>query len=72
MICATEALGVDLVDVFGTRRAGSEPGRVGDHLETADLGAIGTSEEIGSVVAALLEPEGLGFGSLAKGLIPGS
>ena len=38
---AQEALGVDLVDVLGARRAGREPAVLGDHLDPAEGGAVG-------------------------------
>ena len=40
MVGAAERLGVDLVDVLRAGRTGGEPGRVGDHLEAADLRVV--------------------------------
>ena len=63
MILVTEALRIEFVDVFGSRRTRGEPSTLGDHLQTAD----------GSVIArrAIEHALNLFAGEFAVAKLPG-
>src|ERR1700738_2197376 len=71
MLGAAEGLGVQLVDVFGARRAGGEPAGRGDDLEPADRGAVARrgGQRRDDLLACELTGGNLRGGELSQGLL---
>src|SRR5216683_5771202 len=71
MLGAAEGLGVQLVEVFGARRAGGEPTGRGDDLEAADRGAVARrgGQRGGDLLTRELTGGNLRRGELSQGLL---